>query len=96
VFEIRENDKGRTRLGNVVVGTEIKAGDAVHIVATGTKHSQWHHTKAANSLKYLDTIRARDHDIEDKNVVVASFAFLDAVPTILHTTDFEPLFCQIL
>ena len=59
------------RLGQVVVGAELQADDAVHIFAAGREHDDRHFAFLAQAAQDFEAIHARQHHVQQDDRVVA-------------------------
>ena len=64
----RQQFFGRKRLGEVVVGAEIEAGNAIGDAILRGEHDDRHVALGANALADFQAVHARQHQIEDDEV----------------------------
>ena len=67
-FTRLRNSRHRERLGDVVVGAHLEAGDLVDLVPLGGQHDDRHLAAGAKPPAHLDPIQLREHDVEDDQI----------------------------
>ena len=81
-------------LGNVVVGADFKAKNAVHGFATGGEQNDGNAGVGAQGLEQFKSGAAREHDIEDHNIVFAAERGIEAGAMIEDGMNVEALVLQ--
>ena len=59
------------RLGQIIVGAQFEAHDAVHVLAPRGQHEHGNAALLPHALQDLETVHARQHDVEDDQVEAA-------------------------
>src|SRR6185295_13870041 len=71
-------------LGHVVVGAELEADDAVHVVAPGGEHDDRHPARLPDAAQRFDPVDARHHDVEHHDLVSAARREARGALAVLH------------
>ena len=80
--------------GNIVVGADFEAEDAVHRFAAGGEQDHGNPGVGAQGLEQFESGATGQHDIEDDDVVVAAESGLEAGAMIEDGGDLEALVVQ--
>ena len=64
----RQQFLDRKRFGDVVVGADVEARDAVGDAVVGGQHDDRHAALGANALADFDAVHSRQHQVEDDEV----------------------------
>src|SRR5260370_17005076 len=92
----RRKRAGIEWLWKIIVGAKLQAHNAVHILAARGEHQHWNAASGAQTFENFKTVHARQHDIQDKQVVAALLRLLQSLTAFIHTVNTIPLALQKL
>ena len=72
--------------GQIIVGAQFEADDAVDILAAGGQHQYRRASSLAQPPQDFETVHARQHHVEDHQVVAALQRPQTAPPSFTHST----------
>jgi len=87
---------GGAGLGDVVVGAQFQADDAVGVVAPCREHEHRHGTVLAQFGEHFDAVQARHHDVQDGDRVGAPQGQGQAILAVVGHGHLKPLAGQIV
>ena len=85
----------RAWLGNVIVGAQFEADDAVGIVTLGGQHEHRKIALGADAAQSFQAVQARHHDVEDDNGVLAREGLDDAAFAVVGDAYFKFFLLEI-
>jgi hypothetical protein len=77
------------RLGQIIVGAQIQADDAVHVVGAGRQHEHRHTALLAQLPQNLEAVHAGQHDVQDHQAETAVQGALQPAAPFVHAFDRE-------
>jgi len=83
-------------LGNVIIGAEIQAADAIRFLPASRDHQDWSRRMPPQLRADVKTVHPRQHHVEHDEVWSKVMNLGQRRTTISHEIDFEPLKNKIL
>jgi len=82
-------------LAEVIVGAELQADDAVHVVAAGGEHQDRSLVRGAEFAQDVEAADVRQHDVQDQDFEIADLERGQSVGAVMHARHLEMLGFQI-
>ena len=84
------------RLGQVVVGAQLEAHDAIHVVAARGEHQHRHLGRGADAAQEIEAADAGQHHVEHRQLVVPGDGAVERVGAVGLGVEREAFACEVL
>src|SRR5260221_7574195 len=95
-FHPRRKLAGIKWLWKIIIGAKLQAHNAVHILAARGKHEHRNPATGAEALENFKTVHARQHDIQDNQVIAALLRLFQSLSAFIHAVNTVTLALQKL